>query len=718
MAARTTLGMDVSTIEILTTREEVREYVPRVCQASDGNRHALGFFPEVVFWRYAEAGKLFVAVRRPHGEYLGHLLFECRYPRATVLQAYCEPASRNMGVARALVHTLKESLAAHGFLSIRASVAEDLTESNHFWERMGFYVARRRPGGATTGRMILDRVFELDSPQLFPKSRLARAPLRLVSPYAEVATARPVYFVDLNIVFDVAHKRLHAGDAQRLLRASLAGDCSILISQEMHEELVRTARERGSDPLLRMLEALPRVPVPKPQRLKELAPRLAQCVFPNKPFPLGLSANDHSDLRHLATAIDYGATAFITRDGKILGAAARLESEHGLSVYAPESLWVSALPSIVAEARDGHFLSFQSLGEYLGDLQQLLVRCGIPAADATRTWLAGAELQPTSAALVCDGQPIAYALVLPSDPRATVLRVKAAVDEHCEHAGAAARLVLGRCCDVARQGGKPRIHLELPPRQSLVQEIAYHMGFRQEPERMHMTKVALARAVHCDNWSEIRGAISECAGLVLPAEVPAWHEDSQLLQVHCSDGECRFISIAELETLISPALFCLDGRPATLAPIRPEYSEALLGAFRQLSLAPQTEAATYREREYLCAPRLRSQFSRGGLVFFYQSQVRGEQAVIAVARILDVYLKRQNELSADSLRRSVLREDMLGCIGSSKDKAACLFDNLIFFERPVSLRFLRDSCGIASSRLMSVTRLSPAQAKKILTEGF
>lgn len=87
-------------LAILATYKEVEPHLDAVRKASDSNRSALGFLPSTVFSEYARREKLLVAIA--HGRYVGHLLFDRRYPRATVIQMYCDPTVRRKGVAKAL----------------------------------------------------------------------------------------------------------------------------------------------------------------------------------------------------------------------------------------------------------------------------------------------------------------------------------------------------------------------------------------------------------------------------------------------------------------------------------------------------------------------------------------------------------------------------------------------------------------------------------------
>lgn len=706
--------------EICGTWGRVAPFVDAARAASDANSHALGFLRSVVFDRYAKQGKLLVAVSRKDGKYIGHLLFDYSYPRATVLQTFSILDWRGRGVGKALLNTLKSTLQADRFLSIRAAVAEDLFEANRFYQSAGFYIARRRKGGATTGRMILERVHELDSPQLFARSGLALRPDDSLGLGAVSATSVPVYLIDLNVVFDLAHKRLCSEDAARLLHASHSGDCRVLVSAEMLDELLRHTKDEKVDPMIRMLATLPRVPVPKDPFMGTVAPTVARAIFPEKTFPGGLSANDRSDVRHVVTAIHCQAAAFVTRDHRILDAAPQLEKNHCLKILLPDQLWgvttVSTQEEVTEAARGEFFIAAPKLGQQ-DEVHDLLHRCGISPVDVAAFWLTPND-KGAGFTIKLGRKLLAFAVPAPHDPHSSSSRMRVVVDESHESCSAAARLILKRACDAAERNGCAQLKIEMPEKQSILKETAFRLGFRAATSSNSMTKIIMARASTAGNWTVNRKHLHDSAGILLPKEPPLWKGSGQLLDIQCPDGERRHVSLHELETLLSPALFCLPNRPATMVSIRPKFSDALLGNRRQFSMAPQLEAASHQERLFLSAPRLLGQFDRGGLLFFYQSQSRGEQAIIAVARTVESYLIRRDELGEDSLRRSVLRADSVMEIGSSPDKAACLFDNLIFLPNPVKLSFLEKKLNYHRARLTSANRLNHDMTAGILEEGF
>ncbi|WP_426683346.1 hypothetical protein ABFU84_18465 [Xanthomonas translucens pv. undulosa] len=72
-------------VSVLQDWKEVAAYVDSVRAASDLNKKSLGFLPASVFAKHARRNQLFVAVDPESRVYLGHLLFDLKFPHATVL---------------------------------------------------------------------------------------------------------------------------------------------------------------------------------------------------------------------------------------------------------------------------------------------------------------------------------------------------------------------------------------------------------------------------------------------------------------------------------------------------------------------------------------------------------------------------------------------------------------------------------------------------------
>lgn len=174
-----------------------------------------------------------------------------------------------------------------------------------------------------------------------------------------------------------------------------------------------------------------------------------------------------------------------------------------------------------------------------------------------------------------------------------------------------------------------------------------------------------------------------------------------------------------LETLLSPALFCLPGRTAVISPVRHEFAEDLLAHSPQKSLLPHARARLYKERHYLSGSATLRHFKRGNLILFYESaKNKGLGAIVAIARVRHAYLKSQEAMENSDLDPSVLDSAGLEAIGRSKTKTVTVFDNIICLERPVPLATLRLlGCG-SPQDLLTTHAINDAQLQGILQEGF
>jgi GNAT superfamily N-acetyltransferase len=322
---------------IFETVAEVAPFIDEVVEAANRERLALGFFPISLFKEQARKGNLFVAVRIYEGPklaYAGHLMFDARRAHASVLQLHVIPELQGHGIAQRLLGRLKAHLEELGFISIHARVAEDLKQANRFWERNGFYVQSIAPGGKTRDRTILIRSHELTSQQLFERSGITgQNPFGLDISHR---TERPIYLLDLNVLFDLGPRRPRRDAAVDLFRAERFGSCELALSAELQEELVRNLAAPGrTDPMLAWATTFITFPVPPKDDKERLLDDLGSIVFPTPATEGAFTPNEQSDLTHLATAIHHRLAGFITSDDAVLAAAPVLDEKYDIDVISP-----------------------------------------------------------------------------------------------------------------------------------------------------------------------------------------------------------------------------------------------------------------------------------------------------------------------------------------------------------------------------------------------
>lgn len=709
-------------IRLLNGYKDVEDYVDVVRQASDQNRTSLGFLPATVFSDYARLGKLWVAATKS-GEYLGHLLFDRKFPKATIVQMYCTEQSRRTGVATKLLTALKDHLTEDGYLSIKAGVAEDLVDSNEFWERQKFYVQARKAGGATTGRTILVRVHELDTPQLFARSALAECGIDSLGLSSVASAVPPLYLVDLNIIFDVVKRRPQHDAAAKLFRAAHSGECRLSISDEMQRELHRESDSPDTDPMLCLIDALPNVKLTTSSAVDALLEGISKVAFPEKKYPTQLSKNDLSDVRHVATAVSCGLAGLITRDSRLLRAAGSIESLYGVQIVAPTDFGLTELITESSLDLDVGAGKRVTLAPYVDTdyehVRTLLVRHAVAADEIISSWLPRLANDQSANRLVAkaDGAVAGYVLWSRFEPGTRCVRIRAIIDEQFDEAGKIGSLILGAAKESSSRSGVSLLDLSFPERQSNLRDSAYRLGFRATERSGCMAKIAVGGLIRVNDWVAFRVSLQEAAGVVLPEVAPGWSSHRQQVLLGGPDGERRYMRLDALETLLSPVLFGLSGRPAVLVPIQPQYAEPLLGHSRQMSLAPKMRLEVASGRLYLADPKCLGRYTKGGLILFYESGSAGERAIVAMARVVDAFLINGDDVSEESLAGSVLNVRGLSGIGSAKNKSACLFDNLVVLEKPVRLAHLR-KIGISDASLVTALKVTDEQLESILHEGF
>lgn len=696
--------------------KRTRAFLDPLRTAADANRDALGFFGSSVYEEFARNSSLYVlAKNRPDGlSYAGHLLFSCRYPRAHVLQMFVLPEYRRLGKAAELLRYLRNALTQQGFISIYARVAEDLLEANVFWEGQKFYVQRVEQGGASRNRRILVRSHELPTPQLFPVSGINSAnPLGLSAP---TSSDVPLFLLDLNVLFDILPRRLRREDAAALFQMERVSACRLAVSNEIKEELRRTAHGGRTDPMEAYISMFPSFPLAHGADSESLLHELAERVFPDE---RALCASDKSDLRHLATAIQHDLAGFITSDDAILAASSLIQARYGLQVVSPAAFRMDSPPARGGASFDVSMDSTLRLAPVIADeelaVRALLHKAGLSGSAIAAVWCA-AEGQSASRMAIWKGSAaIGYLNWTNRLPRSEATVARILVDETDLQARAAGRILLTHLLGQLASSGPRIIGLELPGHQNILRELALGLGFRGALGQGQLTKLALGRVFTRLTWNVCRTELSTKGGPRLPDRIPDFRSFDQQITVFTPDGNQAHLSLELLETLLSPALLCLPCRPAIIAPIQSRFSEALLGHSKQVSLLPRSNASTYQDRHYLASPRSLNCFKRGALMFFYESGKQG--GLVALARVRQAYLRPEDASSAD-LGQSVLTEANLTDIGKSETKTVAVFDNIFHLPYGIPLSFLqRIGCGRPND-LITTRPITDTQLQEILAEAF
>ncbi len=576
-------------------------------------------------------------------------------------------------------------------------VAEDLTDAIAFWSAQNFYQQRVVPGSAARKRRIAVRVFELESPQLFPSSGLSTAGQDPLGLQAQVTGEPPLYLIDLNVLFDLQPRRLRHATAINLFRACNEGTCRLGISCEIRNELRRHQPEQGrTDPMIELITTLPEfVPDLTDKEICTLISDLASIVFPAQFRNGQLSINDKSDLKHLATAINQKLSGFITNEVVMLQAANALQQTYGIQVISPEAF--ERQDQQYGEGVSVHTVSESRLttrtmeSNDADQVRHLLSQCGLSNSSIAHSWLAPDGLRRATHQVVvhCDENCVGY-ITWPMITEGAKYSAHAAIDETHTEATNVARELLRHI--IQHMGGHSPciLSLMLPTHQSHLREVAFSLGFRAAHDHSPLIKVIAGCVLTSSTWKAYRSEIARVCGLKLPEAPPRFVGASQTIELYSPDGNRRYLPLDLLETLLSPVLLCLANRPAVISPIERRFAEPLLGHSRQASLLPAHSASLYAARHYLCDPRSLKHLQRGALMLFYESSKGGgQQAIVAVARIVESYLRRRDALRLPDLQSSVLRPETLDQIGQADIKAVSVIDNIFPLKKPVTLAELQ-----------------------------
>lgn len=717
--------MEINRMQTLMSASRVKAHLPAVVDAADADRLALGFFAESVYAEFSRKEQLLVLVDVQGGEkiYAGHLLFDVKFPKAHVLQIHVAKRFRGHQLGSALLDALKAHLTDLGFISIFARVAEDLTQANGFWNSQGFYTQRLTQGGKSRNRTIVVRAHELKTAQHFCGSGISAAdPLGL--DFGEQRT-RPLYLLDLNVLFDLGPRRERHLSALDVFRAERMQTCALAISSEIEVELTRTARDTKTDPMLAFAGMLSRFPVPDADVLARLLPGLGEIVFPARSRAGTLSANDLSDLKHLATAIHNGLPGLITNDETVLAAAPSLRKEYGLDVLSPvrfqAPLDEHEQPVVHAASNDDTITIERAQHDDAQAIQALLTFLGIGVVEQLSQWAAAEDKSTACVRLVarCEGAVIGY-MALPASPQRSNVRAYVAVREDLAGAEAAAHAFLLRLHESVPIGGVGNIHLSCPDQQATLREAAASFGYTASPSApTELMKVSLKQHVRASTWGTARQALFSAVAMQLPENPPEYRHVDQQLPLLRRDGQRMHVSIFQLEALLAPALLCLQGRNGVMVPIQRRFEEPLIAQSPQTSWLPVNKAQLRPQRLYVSGPKTLKNFHRGDLMFFYESSKdKGTRSVIAVGRVLRAFHRGQGEVETADLSGSILTEDQLSEIGAATTKTVTVFDNVLRLPCPVSLEHLKSlGCG-SSQQLLTAQRLSAQQVQGILEKGF
>ena len=266
----------------------------------------LGFLPDGGFTERAQRGTLLAAVC--NGEVSGYALFDLIGDRVKLRYLCVSANARGRGIATRLLDELKDR---HGDKrNIELACRRDY-KLEGMWQALGFRPIHNHPGRSNAGHLLTTWELDFGHPDLF-----SAAPI-----VGDLACLDQVVLEDLVINRPEGLHSLH------LLDDWVAEHVEFCVTDEASIESNNTSDDALRARLLAAVASyrnLSRAGAPW-QALVPLVAKLAPRA----------GAADH---RHVARAVEGGAAYFVTRDDKLLSAAAALHDAFEHVVLNPETL--------------------------------------------------------------------------------------------------------------------------------------------------------------------------------------------------------------------------------------------------------------------------------------------------------------------------------------------------------------------------------------------
>lgn len=711
---------------LISLRDEVALHFESIVKASNSERNSFGFLPESVYREFIQQQQVIVAIDDETSSFIGYTIFAGALPTAKVRQTYVSPGWRRRGVGEALISELIKRCEQLNYLTLRATVGDDLNAANAFYEKMGFVALASKPGGKTRQRTLIIRARELDTPSLLNFARYG--PEGEPEIFLEIPDAgpAPLFLIDLNFVFDLIRQR-KGDEALTLVAAAFENSVRLAISDEFIAELERNAHNFPDDPILKLARKLPIVQCPK-TGAEELASELAPLIFPDRHRAGTLNDQDRSDIRHLTTVILESAAGFITSEKAILRQASVLRERYGIDVVSP-TMFASAdseltpLPSSIDIAVDSRTITSRVMTEHDYDATIKLATSQGISLDVVRTALSGGtSTTPRSRVVVRDDNKLIAAAAWERASAAGVARLYVFAD----YADDAAELATDHLFDVASRSSSTvaptSIWISLGSRDAMIRERAIRAGFSFKEKirgaKTQLHKICLGVPITSNSWSSAIDIIQEKFGLLLPSHPPSFNSPDQQITISTTGEKRAVVKLKSLENFLAPTVLILPERPAVIVPIWPTFAEALFQGSLQRDLLSGPRAGIVTQKCYLSDRKSVSRIPEHGIIVFYESagptKSKGRSAAIAVGRIQRRYLADESAAIGLAQLRGVLSDNDIHAMAQGQKLCVTEFDNLMKFRRPVELAKLKEIGCADGAHLVTARQLDTKALMKLI----
>ncbi|WEJ74636.1 GNAT family N-acetyltransferase [Pseudomonas sp. PSE14] len=695
---------------ILTTFDEVSNYIKQVSKIADNNKNSFGFLSATAYEQMASKGQLWVAVNKDL-ELKGYLMFGGTMPTIKVFQVYACKSTKGHGLGKQLIDKLKSFAKERNYHSIAAKVASDLP-ANDFWERNGFAVYKQVKGGKTKNRTINIRGYSLEENDLFGRLNNEKTEIQPTGPVLR----RAIYALDLNLILDICKARIGHSQVLKIMQVGFQGGFSVCITPEFKNELERQSKNFPDDLGLRLAQAFPEIK--SENDTSAIADSLRTIIFPSRSSNRRSARNDESDLIHLAHCISAKIDGFITREKALLRACNEIKHKYGVSILSPDEI----------------SFSDNELPESFNPLNSDFSISTSPANDKIKNFLDSYEIPEAIKSLIIETSPIKPAISVNTasiDERlfgiyfaqkpikSTASSIAALyVDETSPQSTAA----IDHFLEIAlrrKMKFSYRLDLYIGKDQALTEETLIKKGFIKSND--HFFKIISNAFPNNKNWAAFSREIKSFSGLSIPEKFPSKKEIQNTgICLGDSNGKFQIFSWFDFETIIGPRFILTADRECILVPIQEKYANGLLGNVKnQLSLLSSHEQTLLLEKAYFRSPKRSNIFKKGGIIAFYISGTKSIQEIVGFARITYSDVIKIDEATIKLDRQGVLsREELLDVSDKDGKIHVFTFDNFLEFDKRVSFTKAKRLELISNANLVSPEKIEIDKLRTLIGEAF
>ena len=312
----------------------------------------LGFLPMEALREYLQKEGVWGA-KTSDGRLIGYLLYAAYPDYYRVVQLCVSEDFRNQGIAKRLVDTLKETVTSQKI--IRLSCRRDFP-AHQMWPELGFVPLDEKPGRSAAGHLLTHWCLTLA-----PNDQLSLFRAKTSAESLDVV-------IDAQIFFDFYEADSDKTKPSKALFNDFSMDSlKLWITDELFVEIDRAKNTSQRKKSRQRAHDLPRIEH-NPQSIEHFEEILSTLLPDN-------TANQKSDIRHLAKTAASDVDIFVTRDQRLLKKSEKITALTDLRVLSPTDLIVqlhelSGKQSSVSERVSGVALKWERLSsDNLASLQ-------------------------------------------------------------------------------------------------------------------------------------------------------------------------------------------------------------------------------------------------------------------------------------------------------------------------------------------------------------